>query len=190
VLALAEHSGLHGLVGEHVRIERPGGANAPVKVASLVAGMLAGADSIDDMDLLRHGAMVRLFARARAPSTLGTFLRAFTFGHVRQMDAVASRLMISLAARAPLLSGTARLAYVDVDDTVRQTYGYAKQGAGRGYTGVTGPQRTAGGRVHSRFCAGDRGRPAAQRLDEFDERSGSAGHRRADHRADDHGCSS
>ena len=71
----------------------PGGAGvaAGAKVSSLVAGMVAGADSIADMDLLRHGGMPRLFAGVRAPSTLGTFLRAFRFGHVRQLDAVAAR---------------------------------------------------------------------------------------------------
>ena len=69
------------------------GANAGLKVASLVAGMVAGADSIDDMALLRHGGMGRVFARTYAPSTLGSFLRAFTFGHVRQLDAVASRFL-------------------------------------------------------------------------------------------------
>jgi len=74
----------------------------------------------------------------RAPSTIGTFLRSFTFGHVRQLDAVASRLLIELAGQAPLLPGAGELGYVDIDDTVRQTYGYAKQGAGRGYTGVKG----------------------------------------------------
>jgi hypothetical protein len=74
----------------------------------------------------------------RAPSTLGTFLRTFTFGHVRQLDAVASRLLINLVGHAPLLPAAAKIVYVDVDDTVRRTYGYAKQGAGRGYTGVKG----------------------------------------------------
>jgi hypothetical protein len=100
--------------------------------------MVAGADSIDDMGLLRHGGMDRLFAGVRAPSTLGTFLRAFTFGHVRQLDAVAARLLVNLAGQAPLLTAAAELVYVDVDDTVRQTYGHAKQGAGHGYTGVKG----------------------------------------------------
>ncbi|HZE16524.1 MAG TPA: IS1380 family transposase, partial [Mycobacterium sp.] len=138
VLALAERAGLHRLAGEHVRIDAPGGGFAEVKVPALVAGMVAGADSIEDMDLLRHGGMGRLFAGVRAPSTLGTFLRSFTFGHVRQLDAVACRLLVNLAGRAPLLPGAAELAYVDVDDTVRQTYGYAKQGMGRGYTGVKG----------------------------------------------------
>jgi hypothetical protein len=138
VLQLAERAGLQRLVGEHVHLGGPGGVNADLKVPSLVAGMVGGADSIDDMALLRHGAMARLFGGVRAPSTLGTFLRSFTFGHVRQLDAVASRLLINLAGQAPLLPGADELVYLDVDDTLRQTYGYAKQGAGRGYTGVKG----------------------------------------------------
>jgi Transposase DDE domain group 1 len=138
VLALAERAGLQRLVGEHLRIAKTGGANADLKVPSLVAGMVAGADCIDDMALLRHGGMGRMVCGVRAPSTLGTFLRAFTFGHVRQLDAVASRLLVNLATHAPLLPGAGELAYIDVDDTVRATYGYAKQGAGRGYTGVKG----------------------------------------------------
>ncbi len=96
VLQLAERAGLQRLVGEHLQLGKAGGVNAHLKVPALVAGMVAGADSIDDMDLLRHGAMSRLFAGVRAPSTLGTFLRTFTFGHVRQLDAVASRLLINL----------------------------------------------------------------------------------------------
>ena len=138
VLQLAESAGLQRLVGKHVQLSEPSGVNAHLKVTSLVAGMVAGADSIDDMALLRHGAMSRLFTGVRAPSTLGSFLRAFSFGHVRQLDAVASRVLIGLAGHAPLLPGAAELAYVDIDDTVKQTYGYAKQGAGRGYTGVKG----------------------------------------------------
>ena len=138
VVQLAQRAGLHRLVGDHVLLDKPGGVNAHLKIASLVAGMVAGADSIEDMALLRHGAMGRLFTGVRAPSTLGTFLRSFTFGHVRQLDAVASRLLINLAREAPLLAGAGELAYLDVDDTLKQTYGYAKQGAGRGYTGVKG----------------------------------------------------
>ena len=138
VLRVAERAGLQDLVAGRVRIDKPGGGNAELKVSGLVAGMVAGADSIDDLGLLRHGGMRRLFGGVRAPSTLGTFLRGFTFGHVRQLDAVASRLLVNLSRAAPLLPGAAELAYVDLDDTVRQTYGYAKQGAGRGYTGVKG----------------------------------------------------
>lgn len=88
VLALADSAGLRDLADEHLTDK---GANAGLKVASLVGVMVAGADSIDDMALLRHGGMGRVFARAYAPSTLGSFLRAFTFGHVRQLDAIASR---------------------------------------------------------------------------------------------------
>jgi len=101
VLQLAGRAGFQQLVGAHVKIEGQGGCNAQLKVPALVARMVAGADSIDDMDLLRHGAMGRLFTGVRAPSMLGTFLRSFTFGHVRQLDAVASRLLINLARLAP-----------------------------------------------------------------------------------------
>src|SRR5665811_379016 len=82
--------------------------------------------------------MGRVFTAGRAPSTLGTFLRSFTFGHVRQLDAVASRVLVNLAARAPLLVGADQVAYLDIDDTIKATYGYAKQGAGYGYSGVKG----------------------------------------------------
>ncbi len=138
VLELAERAGLQDLVAEHVSLTRRGGANPQLKIPTLVAGMVAGADSIQDMSLLRHGAMDRLTSGVRAPSTLGTFLRAFTFGNVRQLDAVNARLVINLAGRAPLLPAAHELTYIDVDDTVRRTYGYAKQGAARGYTGVKG----------------------------------------------------
>jgi hypothetical protein len=109
-------------------------------VASLVAGMVAGADSIDDMALLRHGGMGRVFDRAYAPSTLGSFLRSFTFGHVRQLDAVASRFLATLADRTPLVGPVAggEFVLVDVDDTIIEVHGYAKQGAGFGYSGVRG----------------------------------------------------
>ena len=86
VLALADAAGLQALADEHLSVPTDKGANAGLKVASLVAGMVAGADSIDDMALLRHGGMGRVFAGAYAPSTLGSFLRAFTFGHVRQQS--------------------------------------------------------------------------------------------------------
>jgi hypothetical protein len=125
------------------------GANAGLKVASLVGGMVAGADSIDDMALLRHGGMGRVFARAYAPSTLGSFLRAFTFGHVRQLDAIASRFLIALAGLTGLLGASAGpaagdadtdrgYALLDVDDTIIEVHGHAKQGAGFGYSGVRG----------------------------------------------------
>jgi hypothetical protein len=111
VLQLAERAGLQRLVGQHLHLDEPGGVNAHLKVPTVIAGMVAGADSVDDMGLLRHGAMGRLFTGVRAPSTLGTFLRSFHLGHVRQLDAVASRLLINLAGQAPLLPGAAELAY-------------------------------------------------------------------------------
>ena len=73
VLALADRAGLRHLADEHLSVPTDKGANAGLKVASLVAGMVAGADSIDDMAVLRHGGMGRLFACAYAPSTLGSF---------------------------------------------------------------------------------------------------------------------
>ncbi len=141
VVALAESAGLSALAQQHLSVPTDKGANAGLKVASLVAGMVAGADSIDDMALLRHGGMSRLFACAYAPSTLGSFLRAFTFGHVRQLDAVASRFLTALADQTPLLgqpSAESERVLVDVDDTVIEVHGYAKQGAGFGYSGVRG----------------------------------------------------
>ena len=135
VVELARRSGLVDLVEQRSTVP---GANASAKVSTLVAGMLAGADSIEDMDLLRHGGMGRLFAGVRAPSTLGTFLRGFTFGHVRQLDAVAAGVLAGLARQCPLLPGAEAVAFVDIDDTVRRTYGHAKQGAGYGYSGVKG----------------------------------------------------
>ena len=138
VLALAERCGLRGLLDGRLHIAGEGGANATAKVLALVAGMVAGADSISDMDLLRHGGMSRLFLGVRAPTTLGTFLRSFTFGHVRALDGIASRMLARLAAATPILGGADQLVFCDLDDTVRATYGYAKQGAGRGYSGVNG----------------------------------------------------
>lgn len=138
VLALADRVGLRRLVDERLSVPVDCGSHAGAKVAALVAGMVAGADSIEDMNVLRHGGMSRLFSGTYAPSTLGSFLRGFEFGHVRQLDAVAARLVANLAAHMPLLPDVAQIAYLDIDDTIRATYGYAKQGAGYGYSGVKG----------------------------------------------------
>jgi hypothetical protein len=115
VLALAEEAGLRDLANEHLSVPTDKGANAGLMVDSLVGGMVAGADSIDDMALLRHGGMGRVFARAYAPSTLGSLLRAFTFGHVRQLDAIASRFLIALAGLTRLLGTSAGPAASDTD---------------------------------------------------------------------------
>ena len=144
VLALAERAGLADLADEHLSVPTDKGANAGAKVTSLVAGMVAGADSIDDMALLRHGGMKKLFSSIYAPSTLGSFLRKFTFGHVRQLDAVASRFLAALTGLTWLLgnpqqaSRTPGVALLDVDDTIIEVHGHQKQGAGFGYSRVRG----------------------------------------------------
>jgi hypothetical protein len=138
VMRLAAAAGLDRLADEHLTVPSDKGANPGGKVSALVAGMVAGADSIDDMDVLRHAAMRKLFARTYAPSTLGSFLREFTFGHVRQLDAVASRFLAGLAERTDLVSGLDGLTFVDLDDSIVEVHGYAKQGAGFGYTKVRG----------------------------------------------------
>jgi Transposase DDE domain group 1 len=136
--ALAQKGGLAALADEHLSVPTDKGANAGAKVSALVAGMVAGADSIDDMALLRHGAMGTVFDRPYAPSTLGSFLRAFAFGHVRQLDAVAARQLGRLHARTPVLAGIDGAVLVDLDDTIIEVHGYAKQGSGYGYSGVRG----------------------------------------------------
>jgi len=137
-MLLAESAGLHDLTHQHLSVAS---ASAAAKTTAIVAGMVTGADSIDDLDVLRHGGMPRLFTGVRAPSTLGTFLRSFTHGHVQQLDAVGGRLLAGLAERVPGLlagAGSEGIAFVDLDDTVREVHGYAKQAAGFGYTGVRG----------------------------------------------------
>jgi hypothetical protein len=140
LMALAEAAGLRALGDEHLSVPTDKGANAGSKLAALVAGMAGGADSIDDMGMLRHGAMGKVFDRPYAPSTLGSFLRAFTFGHVRQVDAVASRFTLALTERTGLLGDPQDVGPVllDLDDTIVQVHGYAKQGAAYGYSKVRG----------------------------------------------------
>jgi hypothetical protein len=138
VMRLAEQAGLRGLAEERLSVPSDKGANAGAKVAALVGGMVAGADSIEDLALLRHGGMSKLFDGCYAPSTLGQFLRAFRFGHVRQLDAVAVRFLAGLASRTSLTAGVEKYALVDIDDTIVEVHGYAKQGSGYGYSGVRG----------------------------------------------------
>lgn len=131
---LADRLGIEGLVDRTVCLgDRPGAANAGRKVMTIVSAMALGADCIDDCDVLRSGQTRAVLGhRVTAPSTLGTFLRAFTFGHVRQLDRVlAEGLRRAWAAGAG--PGDERLV-VDVDSFVGEVYGYEKQGAGYGYT--------------------------------------------------------
>ena len=138
VVKLAQDAGLPALADQHLSVPGDKGAHGGDKVMSLVAGMVAGGDSIDDMALLRHGAMGKVFDRPYAPSTLGSFLRAFTFGHVRQLDAVASRFLTALGASTPVVTGIGQPVLVDIDDTIIEVHGYTKQGSGYGYSGVRG----------------------------------------------------
>ncbi len=138
IMRLAEHAGLPELIAEHVRPADPSGAHADLQIGCLVAGMVAGADSIDDMNLLRHDAVSDLFAEVRAPSTLGTFLRALDWGNVRQLDTVNRLLLAEVAARTPLLPGAETLAFLDVDSCQRRVFGPAKQGAAFGHTTIAG----------------------------------------------------
>ena len=134
LLGLAGKVGVPDLVAERLTVPGPAGANPSAKVMTLIAGMAAGADCIDDMDWLRQAGMGQVFSDVRAPSTLGTFLREFTFGHVRQLDAVASRALIAMEGTTTLLPGIEAACVIDIDDTARDVYGPAKQGAQFGYT--------------------------------------------------------
>ena len=146
IMALAQKAGLPALAEDRLTVTTTGadkGANPAPKLATLVAGMAAGADSIDDMNIVRHGGMKHLFDRVYAPSTLGSFLRSFAFGHVRQLDAISSRFLTNLNAHTPLLptnqdSAQASMIFVDVDDTVIDVHSASKQGAGFGYQGSRG----------------------------------------------------
>lgn len=136
VLELAEKAGLTGLIEDASTLAV---ANVAIKVRTILSGMLAGADSIDDLDVLRSGATGRVLGEVRAPSTIGTFLRLFTHGHVLQLGKVGRVLLRRLLGEVPALSGTAGgLVMVDMDDTIREVHGYAKQAAAFGYSGVRG----------------------------------------------------
>jgi hypothetical protein len=138
VMALAQRAGLGGLVAEHVTPAGECGVNADLKVPCLVAGMAAGADSIDDMDLLRHGAMDALFGGIRAPSTLGSHLRCYTWGNVAQLEKAGREFLAELARRAPLLPGAETLAFIDIDSMQKRVFGHQKQGARFGHTKIAG----------------------------------------------------
>jgi hypothetical protein len=117
-----------------------GGANPAPKLATLIAGMCAGADSIDDVDVVRSGGMKRLFDGVYAPSTIGTLLRELSFGHARQLESVLRAHLGRLCERVDLLPGADRRAFVDIDSLLRPVHGYAKQGASYGHTKIAGKQ--------------------------------------------------
>ena len=136
---LARHLGLRELVDHHLDLGgAPGRANTGGKMLTLVASALAGGDCIDDADVLRTGGTTGAIGCAvKAPSTLGTFLRSFRWGHVRQLDRV-SRQLLARAWQAGAGPGDSPLT-IDLDSTICETYGLAKEGARQhGYTGKRG----------------------------------------------------
>jgi hypothetical protein len=137
VATLAARLGIEDLARRFVRLGgRVGAANAGRKVMTLIYAMVLGADCIDDCDALRSGRLSALLGRVVAPSTLGTFLRAFTFGHVRQLDRLLAE-SLKRAWKAGAGPGAGRLV-IDVDSFVGEVCGKLKQGAAFGYTKVLG----------------------------------------------------
>jgi hypothetical protein len=166
VATLIERLGIEALAHRLVRLrrDRPGAAQAGRKVIALVYAMALGADSIDDCDVLRAGRTRRLLGGwIPAPSTLGTFLRAFTFGHVRQLDALLDQTL-ARAWRAGAGPGDSRL-IVDVDSFVGEVCGKLKQGAAFGYTKLLGyhpllaSRADTGEILHVRLRKGSAGSP-------------------------------
>jgi hypothetical protein len=144
VMTLATQSHLPQLLAEAVSITAPriksGSANPAPKLSTLIAAMCAGADCIDDIDIVRSGGMKSLFGGVYAPSTVGTLLREFTFGHARQLESVLRAHLGRLCQRVELLPGADTGAFIDIDSLLRPVYGHAKQGASYGHTKIAGKQ--------------------------------------------------
>jgi len=144
LLELAEQTRLSQIITGKVSITAPriksGSANPAPKLLTVIAGMCAGADSIDDLDLLRAGGTPVVFDGVYAPSTLGTLLREFSFGHARQLESVLREHLVALTGRTDLLAGIAAQAFIDIDSLLRPVYGHAKQGASYGHTKIAGKQ--------------------------------------------------
>jgi Transposase DDE domain group 1 len=144
VMTLAEQAGLSELISGKVAISTSRVASAGVnpvgKLTSIIAGMAAGADCIDDLDVIRSGGMPRLFGGVYACATLGQFLREFTHGHTGQLASVARAHLVNLVQRSGLLPGIEEQAFIDIDSLLRPVYGHAKQGASFGHTKIAGRQ--------------------------------------------------
>jgi len=147
VMALAEQAGLSELIAERVTIDSlastrvaSAAVNPAGKLTSIIAGMVAGADCIDDLDVIRSGGMARLFTQVYAPATLGQFLREFTHGHTSQLASAARAHLVSLAEHTDVLPGIEQRALIDIDSLLRPVYGHAKQGASFGHTKIAGKQ--------------------------------------------------
>ena len=186
VATLAVRLGLESLIDGAVRlVGRVGGAAPGRKVLTIVHAMVAGADCIDDTGRLRAGATGRVLGhRVMAPSTVGTFLRAFTFGHVRQLEAVVGR---ALERAWGLGAGPAATLVVDLDSTIAEVCGYLKQGAAYGYSRILGyhpllaTRADTGEVLHARLRRGSAhtARGVIRFVDELLARLGRAGGERA-----------
>jgi hypothetical protein len=134
---LAQRLGLAELVDQRLRLARHG-ANGGTKALTVIGSMLVGGDSIDDTDLLRAGATGELFDATRAPSTIGSWLRAFKWHNVRQLDAVSRELLARLWSAGAGPADLCAPMTLDLDSTIVEVYGRGKQGAAFGYTKVRG----------------------------------------------------
>lgn len=127
-------------LADKVHIAEPRIASGSAKLATLIAGMCAGADSNDDIDVLRSGGMKTVFGGEYAPSTVGTLLRKFTFGHARQHESVLRNHLVALCGRVELMPGADGQVFIDIDSLLRPVYGHAKQGASYGHSKIAGKQ--------------------------------------------------
>ena len=168
VAELAQRLRVGERIDEAVTLTGTAGANSGAKALTVIGSVLAGGDCIDDVDLLRSGALPELFDGVRAPSTVGSWLRALRWGHVRQLDAVTRTLLVA-AWRAGAGPAPGADVTVDLDSTICEVYGLAKQGAARGYTGVRGYHPLLAS------CAGDTAGGGATQLLHARLRGGNAG---------------
>ena len=161
-VSLAQRLGLSELVGNHVDLgNAPWRANTGDNIVTLVASALAGGDCIDDADVLRPGGTAGAIGCViKAPSTLGTFLRSFRWGHVRQLDRV-SRELLARAWAAGAGPGDGPLT-IDMDSTIRETYGlWPRRGPATAATPASGAITAAGRRRRHQRCADGPAGPGA-----------------------------
>ena len=144
VLALAERAGLSEVISKRVQFTatrvRSAGVNPAGKLTAVIGGMAAGADSIDDLNVIRSGGMKQLFGGVYAAATLGQFLREFTHGHTLQLASVLRAHLVNLVEHSGLLPDLGQRAFVDVDSLLRPVFGHHKQGASFGHTKIAGKQ--------------------------------------------------
>src|SRR3954466_7457136 len=144
LMGLAEQAGLSALIEDKVRFKTSrvasAGANPAGKLTSIIAGIAADADSIDDLNVIRSGGMPRLFGGVYAPATLGQFLREFSHGHNLQLASVLRAHLVNLVEATDLLPGIDERALVDIDSLLRPVFGHHKQGASYGHPKIAGKQ--------------------------------------------------